>query len=335
MEERIKNTRACSIEIRTEGGIIDERNIPLGGLRLNIYGTTPPASRINISLSMPDGETEEAESVTATGVFGETVHSDDAKGFVKAVQAAVEAAPTAEAATLARMIHGVLATIVDDDTLIGSLPEWSVPGVSREGDLLRALVLLYSGNIEAADDVLCGMDLTGDLDAIYLKARCCEEMECRDVVKRLYGHMLRIYLSADSSGRQDPMYNKFLFRMALRGDAVCECETTGIIRDLYISTGREDFLMMLRRILLGDTSISKIPDTDDLSGKFLDRMISEEMIGQYMRTAAVLDSTQIHSFKEYLKDLKLPYPWGSKQDGKQLGEEDSQKSQQIDKLKSE
>ena len=208
------------------------------------------------------------------------------------------------------MREDLLDRLINDDRLVGSVPGCQkAEGNSREAVLLNAMILLYSGDSGAASEELEKIDLVGDLDAIYLKARCEELEGCWNEVGRLYKVMMSMFQTGSGERMSDPRSRKILYRLAILNEERFNGPGSGIMRDLSLETFDEDCFTALRSILRKYPVALWSSCDSELFRLLADEGVSDDLFLQHMRTARALDEDCWNSFIEDLKGLDLPYPW--------------------------
>ena len=307
MVESAEN-RDYTIEIFTKKGeLIHEESMKVGDIKVNISGEGFCDGVIKISLTA----LELPSNVQSVSMLNNDSQNEAADAFIVGIKAAMTALWMGDSAAAQKERERALRYIVNDDRLFGCLlPQRGVIGESRESVILNAILLLYSGDIAAADDELGKIDLTGDFDAIYLKARCCEAMGCWNEVKRLYSVLMRMFISLDAEQRQDQQFWKFLYRLSVLNEKQFNDPGTGVMRDLTLASRTEECFVALREMLWCHPEYIVFNQDNELFNLMIDKDVNKELFLQHLRTTKILDSLIWDSFLDVIRSLTLPYPWG-------------------------
>ena len=261
---------------------------------------------ITFSASDPDMEEPTAPRPKLTGKRT----GEEAEIFASAINAALVALRYGNEALARKERENILDGLINDDKLIGSVPgRTRASGDTRESVLLNATILLYSGDGAGADEELDKLDLRGDINAIYLKARCNELTGRWNEVGRLYKTMTGMYLSADGDRKSEPRFRKFLYRLAVLNENRFNNPGSGIMRDLALETCDEECFAVLRHMLFSRHEFALTGDSGDLFRLMADESLSYELFLQHLRTVRALDDIAWGCFIKNLKELDLLYPW--------------------------
>ena len=309
MIETVETNKECVIEILTRKGVpISGEHVSAGDIKVDISGEGFCDGVIRITLSAPSHPAGEP-SVPGPRLTG-TITRDPAAEFSSGISSALSALRSGDEERARRERENLLDGLINDDRLIGSARGLRMAeGNSREAVLLNAMILLYSGESGAAGEELEKIDLAGDLDAIYLKARCEELEGCWNEVGRLCKVMMGMFLSARGERKAEPRFRKILYRLAILNEERFNRPGSGIMRDLALETLAEDCFTALRGILRRYPTVLRSGGDSELFRLLTDAGVSDELFLQHMRTARALDEDCWGSFIEYLKRLDLPYPW--------------------------
>lgn len=307
MVESAESRKDYTIEIFTKKGeLIHEESMKVGDIKVNISGEGFCDGVIKISLTAP----EFPSNVEPGTMLNNDTQNEAADSFKSGIEAALTALLIGDVAAAQKERERALRYIVNDDRLFGCLsPQQREIGESRESVILNAILLLYSGDSAAADDELGKIDLTGDFDAIYLKARCCEAMGCWNEVKRLYTVLMRMYISSDAEQRQDQRFWKFLYRLSVLNEKQFHDPGTGVMRDLTLASRTEECFVALRDMLWCHPEYTASNQDNELFNLMLDKDVDNVLFLQHLRTTKVLDPLIWDSFLEVIRSLILPYPW--------------------------
>lgn len=309
MIETIETNKEGEIEILTgKGTPISEEHVLAGDIKVDIRGEGFPDCVIKITLSAPAQATVD-QQVPGPRLTG-TMTSDPAAEFSSGIRSVLSAIRSGDEALARTVREDLLDSLINDDRLVGSVPGCQkAEGNSREAVLLNAMILLYSGESGAASEELENIDLAGDLDAIYLKARCEELEGCWNEVGRLYKVMMGMFLAWSGERKSDPRFRKILYRLAILNEERFNGPGSGIMRDLALETFDEDCFAALRSILRKYPAALRSSGDSELFRLLADEGVSDDLFLQHMRTARALDENCWGSFLEDLKGLDLPYPW--------------------------
>ncbi len=308
MVESAESRKDYTIEIFTKKGeLIHEESMKVGDIRVNISGEGFCDGVIKISLTAP----ECPSNVEPGTMLNNDTQNEAADSFKSGIEAAITALSMGDMAAAQKERERALRCIVNDDGLFGCLSrQRMVIGESRESVILNAILLLYSGDIAAADDELGKIDLTGDFDTIYLKARCCEAMGCWNEVKRLYTVLMRMYISLDAERRQDQQFWKFLYRLSMLNEKQFHDPGTGVMRDLTLASRTEECFVALRDMFWCHPEYIVFNQDNELFNLMLDKDVDNELFLQHLRTTKILEPLIWDSFLVVIRGLILPYPWG-------------------------
>ena len=309
MIETVETNKECEIEILTgKGTPISGGRVSAGDIKVNISGEVFPDCVIRITLSVPAQVTGEpmAPRSRLTG----TITRNSGTEFSSGISSALSALRSGNEALARTVREDLLDGLINDDRLIGSVRGLRMAeGNSREAVLLNAMILLYSGDSGTAIEELERIDLAGDLDAIYLKARCEELEGCWNEVVRLYNVMMGMFLAGSEERKSEPRFRKILYRLAILNEERFNGPGSGIMRDLALETFDEDCFTALRSILRKYPAALRSSGDPELFRLLADEGVSDDLFFQHMRTARALDENCWSSFLEDLKGLDLPYPW--------------------------
>ena len=307
MVESAESRKDYTIEIFTKKGeLIHEESMKVGDIKVNISGEGFCDGVIKISLTAP----EFPSNVEPGTMLNNDTQNEAADSFKSGIEAALTALLMGDVAAAQKERERALRYIVNDDRLFGCLsPQQRVIGESRESVILNAILLLYSGDSAAADDELGKIDLTGDFDAIYLKARCCEAMGCWNEVKRLYTVLLRMYISSDAEQRQDQRFWKLLYRLSVLNEKQFHDPGIGVMRDLTLASRTEECFVALRDMLRCHPEYIASYQDDELFNMMIDKNVDNGLFLQHLRTTKILDPLIWDSFLQVIRSLILPYPW--------------------------
>ena len=302
-----KNKNDYTIEISTKKGeTVNPEPISLGDIKVNITGEGFCDGVIKISFTKEDNAPVSGTDSTRLGIIKMKLPE---YVFRESIDAAITDLWLGDEDRAKEEREGAFRGVVNDEHLMKCIARREVPGETREAHLLRAVVNLYSGFPSLADDDLVRIDLTGDFEAIYLKARCCECMECWNEVKRLYSHLLKMYFASSVDERLKPAFRKFLFRLSVLNESRFKDAGVGIMRDLALETQDEDCFLALREQLRSGR-VPKAPvGYNDLLVSLYDPSVDDELFMQNLRTATALDLKTWEEFIATLRSLDLPYPW--------------------------
>ena len=307
MVESAERRKDYTIEIFTKKGErIREESMKVGDIKVNITGEGFCDGVIKISLTAPDFPSD----VPPVSMLNIETQNEAAASFISGIEAAITALRIGDVDVAQKERERALRYIINDERLFGCLnPQLRVIGESRESVILRAIILLYSGNSAAADDELEKIDLTGDFDAIYLKARCCEAMECWNEVKRLYTVLMRMYISLDTEHRHDQQFWKFLYRLSILNETRFNDPGIGVMRDLLLSSQAEECFVAFREMVKCHPEYIAVSQDNELLNLMMDKDVGNDLFLQHLRTTKILDSLIWDSFLELIRSLVLPYPW--------------------------
>ena len=309
MIETVETNKECEIEILTgKGTPISGGRVSAGDIKVNISGEVFPDCVIRITLSVPAQVTGEpmAPRPRLTG----TITRNSGTEFSSGISSALSALRSGNEALARTVRDDLLDGLINDDRLIGSVRGLRMAeGNSREAVLLNAMILFYSGDSGTAIEELERIDLAGDLDAIYLKARCEELEGCWNEVVRLYNVMMGMFLAGSEERKSEPRFRKILYRLAILNEERFNGPGSGIMRDLALETFDEDCFTALRSILRKYPAALRSSGDSELFRLLADEGVSDDLFLQHMRTARALDENCWSSFLEDLKGLNLPYPW--------------------------
>ena len=196
------------------------------------------------------------------------------------------------------LLDEALDHIIDDNPLMGNIDHLEADLRSTIGRLLGAAVSLYEGSASDAEDLLNEVDLRGNFNAIYLKARSLEFQCCWPEVERLYSLMRKMYLSDNNANNR---YYKFRYRWACLNETRFHDNGIGIMRDLAVETRDDACLISLFNMYRMHPELGAAQESDnELFRLFLDPTTLEENFIRHVRNAR---TSETHKYDEFFSVL--------------------------------
>lgn len=212
------------------------------------------------------------------------------------------------------MISKAMSHVADDRCLMGKgwTPSWKGDYDSRFVDAFGAF---YSGDHTTALALLSsmGVGVLYDFDALYLKARCLEQLNRWDEVKKLYSALVDMSVKERDKGSDSESFRKVSYRVAVLNESIFNESGIGIMRQLLVENPYYDrYLVDIRWMLSGHEenklafeTESSYATTNPIIEAIYDATISDEKFIEICDSERSVRSQVWTGFRKYLNSMKL------------------------------
>lgn len=212
------------------------------------------------------------------------------------------------------MISKAMSHVADDRCLMGKgwAPSWRSDYDSRFVDAFGAF---YNGDHTTALAILGSMGdgVLYDFDALYLMARCLEQYNKWDKVKKLYSTLMDMSVKERDKGSDSESFRKVSYRVAVLNESKFKESGIGIMRQLLVENPYYDrYLLDIRWMLSGHEenrlafeAENSYAITNPIIEAIYDSTISDEKFIEICDSERSVRSLVWTGFRKYLNSLKL------------------------------
>lgn len=208
------------------------------------------------------------------------------------------------------LLNRAMSYLADDTCLLGQ--DWQViPNNSKEGVLLNAAGLLYSGRTDEAIGLLTSVVSAsdGNFNGIYLLARALELKKDWETVETLFNQMIEVYRTTIDNGLDSASFRKFMYRLAVLnesryGDPGIEIIQKLIAENPFYDRYHADLRWMLPKHRSELNPV--VEDSNPLILSLLNENISEQDFLSIVRKERHRKTRIWKAYLQYISRLKTP-----------------------------
>ena len=205
------------------------------------------------------------------------------------------------------LLKRAMSYVVDDSCLYGKAWE-ELPCQNKEGMLLNAAGLLYSGHTDESIRILTSFVSAWDTDfnGLYLLARALEDKEDWENVQPLYQQMLDVCESWRQYGIDSPSFRKFKYRLAILNERHFGNSGIGLLKELmaenpFYDKYHTDLRWILKKRL--DKLKYKKDDKNPLTNQMLDPAVTDEEFLKSLQKERTGKTDAWANYRKYISKL--------------------------------